>query len=115
MVAKRVDAAGNPSKPSRRPATTPEARELEMVALAFDVAEKQMREGTASAQVITHFLKFGSSRNLLEEEKLRKENLLIQARVNDISASAQNSELYTEVIKMMKIYTGEEPEQPDGI
>ena len=81
-----------------------------MVSYAFDLAEQQLLDGTASAQVITHFLKFGSSQNALEKEKLRKENLLMQARVDQISASAQNSELYQEAINMMKIYTGEDPE-----
>jgi len=114
MVAKRVDAGGNNSKPRTPPATTPEAREHQMVSLAFDLAQKQMEEGTASAAVIVHFLKFGSSRNKLEEEKLRKENLLTQSRVDQISSSSQNTELYQDVMKMMKIYTGEEPEQFDG-
>ena len=112
MVAKRVDAgAKNTSKKRMPPATTPEAREQQMVSLAFDLAQTQLEDGTASAQVITHFLKFGSSQNALEKEKLRKENLLMQARVDQISASAQNSELYQEAINMMKIYTGEDPEE----
>ena len=110
MVAKRVDSGGKPSKPRMAPATTPEGREQQMVSLAFDLAQAQLEDGTASAQVITHFLKFGSSQNALEKEKLRKENLLMQARVDQISASAQNSELYQEAINMMKIYTGEELE-----
>ena len=114
MVAKRVDSGGKPSKPRMAPATTPEGREQQMVSLAFDLAQAQLEEGTASAQVITHFLKFGSSQNALEKEKLRKENLLMQARVDQISAASQNSELYMEAINMMKIYTGEDPEeQPD--
>lgn len=112
MVAKRIDsgAESQPNKPRRPPATTPENREQQMVALAFDEAERQMRAGTASAQVITHFLKFGSTQNKLEQEKLRRENLLMQARVDQISATAQNSELYEEAIKMMRVYTGEETE-----
>ena len=114
MVAKRVDSGGKPSKPRMAPATTPEGSEQQMVSLAFDLAQAQLEDGTASAQVITHFLKFGSSQNALEKEKLRKENLLMQARVDQISAASQNSELYMEAINMMKIYTGEDPEeQPD--
>ena len=111
MVAKRVDSGGKPSKPRMAFVTTPEGREQQMVSLAFDLAQAQLEDGTASAQVITHFLKFGSSQNALEKESLRKENLLKQARVDQISASAQNSELYQEAINMMKIYTGEDPEE----
>lgn len=114
MVAKRVDSGANqPKNPRRPPATTPEGREQQMIGYAFDLAEKQLLDGSASAQVITHFLKFGSSRNNLEEEKLRNENLLLQTRVEQISATAQNSELYAEAINMMKIYTGEEESHDD--
>lgn len=108
MVAKRIDSGDKkPNKPRRPPATTPDGREQQMVSLAFDLAQSQLEDGTASAQVITHFLKFGSSQNRLEQERLRKENLLLEARVKQISDSAQNSELYLEAIQMMKVYTGE--------
>lgn len=112
MVAKRMDAGAKKTSSIRRPpATTPEGREQQMVALAFDLAQTQLEDGTASAQVITHFLKFGSSQNKLEQERLRKENLLLEARVDQISASAQNSELYVEAINMMKVYTGESSQE----
>lgn len=114
MVAKRVDAGGNSSnKPHLPPATTPEAREMQMVSLAFDRAQERLENGTASAQEIVHFLKFGSTQHQLELEKIRNENLLAQARVDQIAASSQNSQLYMEAIRMMKVYTGEEPEQTD--
>ena len=64
----------------RRPALTPEAREKQLIALAVDLAEKQLIEGTASAQVISHFLKLGSSKETLEKEKLEEENKLLRAR-----------------------------------
>lgn len=112
MVAKRMDTGPKKSDtPRRPPATTPEGREQQLVALAFDLAENQLADGSASAQVITHFLKFGSSQNKLEQEKLRKENLLLEARVEQISASAQNSELYQQAINMMKVYSGEATEE----
>lgn len=111
MVAKRVD-AGN-SKPRRPPATTPEARENQMVALAFDLAEKQMIEGNASAQVITHFLKFGSQRAKLEEEKLRHENHLLATRAEQIASSARMEELYSKAIDAMREYTGNEVPDED--
>ncbi len=39
------------------PATTPEEREKQVINYAYELAEKQMLAGTASSQVITHFLK----------------------------------------------------------
>jgi hypothetical protein len=58
-------------RPQRRPAMTEEGRESQMVSLAMDLAETQIVDGTASAQVITHYLKLGSSREKLEQERLR--------------------------------------------
>lgn len=106
MVARKTNSGSAPRR-RQAPATTPEARELQMVSYAFDLAEQQLLDGTASAQVITHFLKYGSEQNKLEREKLRKDNLLAQARVDQISKQSENSELYTEVLQAMKIYTGE--------
>lgn len=90
----------------RPPGTTPEAREIQMISLADSLAEKQMREGTASAQVITHYLKLGSTREKLENDKLRKDIQLKDAQIAQL-ASAQNIEnLYAEAINAMREYGG---------
>ena len=62
-----------------RPALTPEARENQMISLAVDLAEKQLMEGTASSQVITHYLKLGSTKERIEKEILEKQKQLIDA------------------------------------
>lgn len=93
--------------PRRRPATTPEAREQQMIALADALAEKQLREGTASAQVITHYLKLGTSREQLEQEKLRKENQLREAQIEQMASSARVEELYKEALEAMRAYGGQ--------
>ena len=64
------------------PAKTPEDREAQLVSLAYDFAEEQFRNGTASSQVTSHFLKMGSTREHLEQERLRKENLLLTAKIS---------------------------------
>lgn len=97
----------------RRPATTPEARENEMVALAHDLAEEQIRGGSASSQVITHFLKLGSSRERLEQERLAHENELLQVKREQIESQARVEELYLKALSAMQSYSGNEPEQPD--
>ncbi len=99
---------------SRRPtAKTPEARELQMINLAVDLAEKQMREGNASSQVISHYLKLGTTREKLEQEKLAHENELLKARKQAIDAGARIEELFTEAISAMRSYKGEEPGNDD--
>lgn len=102
----------NPT-PRRRPATTPEARERQMIALADQLAEKQLREGTASAQVITHYLKLGTSREQLEQEKLRKENALREAQISQMESAARVEELYRQALEAMRSYGGREGENGD--
>lgn len=89
-----------------RPATTPEARENQMISLAIDVAEQQLRDGTASSGVIVHFLKLGSTKERLEKDILSKQKDLIDAKTKAIKATEDNGEKYTNAIKAMQIYSG---------
>ena len=94
------------AKSKCRPALTPEARENQMIALAVDLAEKQLMEGTASSQVITHFLKLGSSKAELEREKLAMENELIRAKTESIQSQKKMEEVYLNALNAMKRYSG---------
>lgn len=99
--------------PSRgAPGSTPDERESQMINLADQLAEKQLREGTASAQVITHYLKLGSSRERLEQHKLELETELIQAKTEAIAGQQRQEELFAEAIKAMRAYQGAAPEEP---
>lgn len=89
-----------------RPALTPEARENQMISLAVDLAEKQLVEGTASSQVITHYLKLGSTKERLEKEKLEEENKLLKARTEALQSAKRVEELYADAIAAMKRYSG---------
>ena len=90
----------------RRPALTPEARDKQLIALAVDLAEKQLIEGTASAQVISHFLKLGSSKETLEKEKLEEENKLLRARTKALESGDEKKQLYKDAINAMLRYAG---------
>ncbi len=107
--------AGESPKPTsgRRPAMTPEAREKQIIADAMDLAEKQIREGTASSQVITHFLKLGSMREKLERERLIEENKLLKAKTQAIEAERDNKALYLDAIKAMRKYSGHGGDEDD--
>ena len=93
----------------RNPAFTPEGRENQLIAQAVDLAEKQLLDGTASAQVISHYLKLGSTREQLEQERLRKENELLTARVEQLASQTRMEELYSEALNAMRTYAGQEP------
>ena len=102
-----------PEQPRHRPATTPEGRESEMVSLAHDLAETQIRNGTASSQVITHFLKLGSSRELLEQERLRHENELTRVKIEAVESQKRVEELYRNALDAMRSYSGQMPLPPE--
>lgn len=89
-----------------RPALTPEAREKQLISLAVDLAEQQLRDGTASSQVIAHFLKLGSTREKLENEKKRKEMELIEAKTESIESSKRIESLYEDAMNAMRSYSG---------
>lgn len=86
------------------PAETPEERENQMIALAIDLAEEQLRNGTASTQVIVHYLKLGSTRGQLENEMLEKKAELAAAQVESIKSAQKQEELYAEALKAMSTY-----------
>ena len=87
------------------PAVTPEERENQMIALAMDLAEKQLRDGTASSQLISHFLKLGSQKEQVAKEKTEKEIELISAKTESYKSTAHIEELYKEAIEAMKSYS----------
>jgi hypothetical protein len=91
----------------RAPATTLEARENQMISLAVDLAEKQLLEGTASSQVISHFLKLGSTREQLEKEKIKRENNLLKAKTEAAESSKKTEELYKNALSAMRSYSGQ--------
>lgn len=104
---------GSSSESSKkfRPALTPEARENQLISLATDVAEKQLREGTASSQVITHYLKLGSTKERIEKEILEKQKALIEAKTEALQSAKRIEELYTKAMEAFKEYKGKD--EPD--
>lgn len=89
-----------------RPPMSPESRENQMISLAMNLVEKRLREGTASSQETTHFLKLGSCKAQLEIERLKKENALIEAKTKDYESKEDIKELYANAIKAIQTYSG---------
>lgn len=82
-----------------------------MIHLAVSQVERRMREGTASSQEYVHYLKLASSREKLEQEKLRNENALKLAQIEQMAANARIEELYGKALDAMSQYQGRPPEQ----
>lgn len=91
--------------PERPPAMTPEGRDAMLTAYAYDLVEKRLREGTASSQETTFFLKLGSKREKLELERLRKENEMLQAKTKAIASEQERAEMYKNAIEAMRRYS----------
>jgi hypothetical protein len=77
-----------------------------VIALAYDLAEKQIVEGTASSQVISHFLKLGSTKERIEKDILMQQKELIQAKTDAIRSAKKVEELYTNALNAMRSYSG---------
>jgi len=103
----RRDSNNERQQPSKtRPALTPEGRENQLVSFAVDLAERQLRDGTASSQVITHYLKIGSTKERLEKERLEKEIELMDAKTKNLQSSERTEELYANALNAMRNYSG---------
>jgi hypothetical protein len=96
----------NRPKRKRAPGKTVEARENQLISLAVDLAERQLSEGTASAQVITHYLKLASTTERLEREKLTRENELLRAKTEALQSNKDTKELYANALNAMRAYSG---------
>ncbi len=89
-----------------RPAMTPEARENQLINLATNLAEKQLREGTASSQVIIHYLKQATLKAQIELERIKMENKLIEAKIASLKANELSKEMYERLLKVFSKYSG---------
>lgn len=99
--------SSNTPKNKTRPAFTPEARENQLISLAIDCVEERLRNGTASSQEVTHFLKLASKKARLEQEILEKQKELIEAKTESLKSEQRIEELYTQAVNAMRSYSGQ--------
>lgn len=97
-----------------RPALTPEARENQLISLAVDLVEERLRNGTASSQETTHFLKLGSTKAKLEKRILEKQEELLDAKTESIRSARRMEEMYADAMKAFMSYSGQGGGEPDG-
>lgn len=111
MVSRRRSESEDRPK-RRRPPTTPEGNENHLVSLAFEAVERRIEDGTASAQELVHFLKLGSTREKLEQQRLRHEVELLQVKAENYASQQRMEELYSKAIGAMRDYSGGDPMDP---
>ena len=101
------------TKVSDRPATTQEGRENQLIAMAYNLAEERMRNGTATSQEIVHFLKLGTQKSRLEEAKIQEEITMLKAKTDALESTQRSEALYQEAIQAFKSYSGQGDDEPD--
>lgn len=109
MVSQRVSTKKEQESSKGKPAVTPEDREDEMILLAINEAEKQIKSGNASSQIISHFLKLGTTRERLEQQRLRKENELLDKKIQALASAERVELMYGEALNAMRRYSGQSP------
>lgn len=112
MASRRVSDPED-KKTRRPPGSTLQARENQLIAKAVDLAERQLEDGSASAQVISHYLKLGSSREKLEQLRLQMETELLAAKAENLASARRTEELMGEALKAFRTYSGQESEQDE--
>lgn len=85
---------------------TAESREDQLIALATNLVEKRLREGTASSAETVHFLKLGSMKERLERQKEQEEIKLLKAKTKQIESAESSEKLYSEALNAFGIYSG---------
>lgn len=106
-MAKVKVTSSSEDQPPMRPALTPEAQENQMIALAMNLVERRLRNGTASSQETTHFLKLATVKYQLEKDKLRGENELMAAKTEAIKKAEENAKIYEDALRAMRTYSGQ--------
>lgn len=104
-----MSAPRNSSESKKRrpkPATTPEGRITQLTSLAYEQAELQMREGNAPAPIVVHFLKAGTERDRLEVERLRRENILLERKAEQLATGERIESMQAEIMAAIREYQG---------
>lgn len=112
-MAKVKASSSSESLPPMRPALTPEAREQQLISLAVDLVEKRLREGTASSQETTHFLKQATSKYRLELQNLELNKALTEAKAEALRSQKRSEEMFAEAIKAFRSYSGQGGDQDE--
>lgn len=114
-MARSKTIGNSPPKRKMRPATSPEARENQLISLAYDVAEERLRNGTATSQEVVHFLRLGSQKERKELELMDKKNELMSAKTEMLQSAKRIEALYKDAIDAFRSYQppNDEDEDPD--
>lgn len=102
----KKSAPKNGTRRRQTPARTPEARENQLIGLAMELVEQQLRDGSVTSQVLTHFLRLATVKEKLQNEKLRSDLKVAEAKIKQIESQEDIKEMYSQALAAMKSYSG---------
>lgn len=105
---KRPEQKPQTNKRRQAPGKTIQARENQIISLAYDLVEQRIRRGTATSQEVTTFIKMGSSLAQLEKSKLERETEVLVAKAESMKSQKKIEELYSEAMRAFRTYSGQE-------
>ena len=87
-------------------AQTPEARDNQLIALSYDLVEQRLRDGTATSQETTFFLKLAAQREKeqLELKIMEEQRKLYSAKTEALQSAKRIEELYSNAMKAFATY-----------
>lgn len=102
-------------KATTKPSQDPKRREQQLSRLAIDLAEEKLRDGTASSQLIVHFLKLEANREREQKELeiLEKQKELVTAKAEAYRSASNSEELYAKAMEAIRDYRGERKDEYD--
>lgn len=98
-----------PAKQKLPPAKTPEARENQIIAAAWDLAEERILDGTASNALLVQCLRMGSTKERIEKELMSERIRNTKIKTEAIESEKRMDEIYAKALNAMRIYSGRSP------
>lgn len=81
-------------------------RERENMFLATELAAKQLRDGTAKAQVVTHYLRMSSPREDIERRMMEAKIALLEGQLAACQNDMATQALIIEALESLREYRG---------
>ena len=113
MPTKKNTSSETKETKKRMPGRTVLSREEQLASLTYDLAEAQLLDGTASSQVMTHFLKVGASSHALEMEHLKAEIELLKGKLESLKRTDNLEQMYKDAVRATQVYSGQVKRKKD--
>lgn len=97
-----------PQNSEMYPGISPADHEEKMIGLAMNLVEQRLRDGTATSQETTFWLRLAAQReqDAINREMMEKQMALMEAKIQSLQASDRMEQLITDAMEAFKRYSG---------